>query len=274
MGAPHEEFERYNAGAGLMPRRSLGAAAVPEENNMLKEFIEKIVSLAEPTIIKEEDGRVYSNQRLREVQPPLVQPICVQTLTGFRDLYMEHDHDEFPSIIHIQDHTSVWLMAKKVDEWQRRAAFVHAQLPSDSPRFRFGTWLDPEEFVIGLMTLFEDGDYAHGDHRKVVKLVNSLASEAVTISNDDGFSQQVVTKQGMVTKNEEKVSPRVSLSPYRTFREVSQPASDFILRLRSRQGQMPSCALFEADGNAWRNDAVKNIKEYFAKELPNASVVA
>ncbi|MFR2552756.1 MAG: hypothetical protein ACLS8D_13125 [Clostridioides difficile] len=29
----------------------------------------------------------------------------------------------------------------------------------------------------------------------------------------------------------------------------------------------PSAALFEADGGAWRNEAIKNIKEYLAKEL-------
>jgi hypothetical protein len=50
--------------------------------------------------------------------------------------------------------------------------------------------------------------------------------------------------------------------------------SDFILRLRSRQGQMPSCALFEADGGEWKTNAMKNIREYLAKELPNADIVA
>lgn len=241
---------------------------------MLKEAIEKIISLGEPVIRTEEDGRLYSDKPLREVQSPLVVPIQVQTLSGFRDLYKLHDQAEQPGIIQIQDYSSVWLMAKKVDEWKRRPAFVHAQLPSDAPKFRFGTWLDPEEFVIGLMTLFEEASYSAGDHRKVVKLINSLASEAVTISSDDGFSQSVVTKQGMVTKSEEKVTPRVSLSPFRTFREVSQPSSDFILRLRSRQGQMPSCALFEADGGEWKNNAMRYIREYFQKELPESDVVA
>ena len=29
----------------------------------------------------------------------------------------------------------------------------------------------------------------------------------------------------------------------------------------------PRAALFEADGGAWRNQAIKNIKEYLLKEL-------
>ena len=240
---------------------------------MLKEALQYLISLADPDFREEEDGRVYSSRPLTEVQTPLVKAIEVQTLAGLRDLYKLHNERE-NSIIHIEDYSSVWLVSQKLDQWNRRSAGAHAKLPSDSPKFRFSTWMDPEEFLIGMMTLFEDSNYAHGDNRKVVKLINSLAAEAVTISTDDGFSQQVITRQGMITKSEEKISPRVSLQPFRTFREVSQPYSDFVLRLRSRQGQMPSCALFEADGGEWKNDAIKTIREWFAKELPNANVVA
>lgn len=240
---------------------------------MLAEFVQKLVNLAEPHY-REEDGRVYVSRQMADLQPPLITPIQVQTLAGFCDLYKLRDSSEAPSVVLIQDFSTVWLMAKGVDEWRRRAQFVKAQLPSDSPKFRFGQWLDPEDFVIGLMTLFEDADYQHGDHHKVVRLVSNLAAEAVNISNDDGFSQQVVTKQGMVTKNEEKVSPRVTLSPFRTFREIAQPPSEFVLRLRSRTGQQPVCGLFEADGGEWKNDAINKIKDYFAQHLEGADIVA
>jgi hypothetical protein len=272
MGPPRQVFEQLNQSVGLMPR-SLGAAAA-QEDGMLKEFVEKIVSLAEPSVRVEEDGRVYSDKQLVEIKTPLITPITVQTLAGFRDLYKLHNKETEPAFIHIQDYSSVWLTAREPDEWNRRPALVHAQIPNDAPRFRFGTWMDPDEFVIGLMTLFDDAAYGV-NHGRVVKLVSGLAAEAVTISNDDGYSQQVVTKQGMVSKTEEKVSPRVSLAPFRTFHEVAQPSSDFILRLRSRSGQMPSCALFEADGGAWKMEAIKNIKEYFEKELEGtADIVA
>jgi hypothetical protein len=271
MGPPRQIFEQYNQSVGLMPR-NLGAAAA-QEDGMLKEFVEKIVSLAEPSMRVEEDGRVYSDKQLVEIKTPLITPITVQTLAGLRDLYKLHDRAEQSVIIQIQDHSSVWMMAAEVDEWNRRPALVHAQIPNDAPRFRFGQWMDPDEFVIGLLTLFDDAAFG-SVHAKVVKLVSSLAAEAVTISNDDGYSQQVVTKQGMVSKTEEKVSPRVSLAPFRTFHEVAQPSTDFILRLRSRSGQMPSCALFEADGGAWKMEAIKSIKEYFEKELEGADIVA
>lgn len=272
----NDAFQQYNhqlnsRGGGLRPQ-SLGAAAY-EENNMLKEFVDRLIGLADPVFREEDDGRVYSSRTMNPLEPPMVMPVQLQTLAGFVDLYKLLDSTEQPTIIHVLDYQQVWLMSKKVDPWNRRSALAKAGLPTDFPRFRFGQWMDPEEFVIGLMTLFEDAEYGI-DHKKIVRLVSGLAAEAVTISNDDGISQQVVTRQGMVNKSEEKVSPRVDLSPFRTFREVSQPMSKFILRLRSRQGQMPSCALFEADGGEWKNDAIKSIKEYFAKELPEANIIA
>jgi hypothetical protein len=278
MGPPREIIEQRRQGGGLMQSvtantHSLGAAAYQEENNMLKEALEKLISLGEPIFREEEDGRVYTSRNMTALEPPEAAPIHVQTLAGFRDLYKLRDQSAEPALILIEDHLTVRLIAKKLDEWRRRECFVLAKVPSDAPRFRFGQWMDPEEFCIAMQTLFEDSEFGH-DHKKIVKLVSNLAAEAVTISNDDGFSQQVVTKQGMVNKSEEKVSPRVSLSPYRTFREIGQPTSTFILRLRSRTGAMPVVALFEADGGSWREDAMKSIREYFQKECEGADIVA
>jgi len=272
MGPKRQSFEQQYAQRGLMPH-DLGAAARREENNMIKEALDRLLSLAEPTFREEDDGRLYANRNMEEIQAPMVTPIVAQSLAGFVDLFRLQDSEK-PAIILVADHTRVDAIGKTVDEWRRRDNYFRAQLPSDAARFRFGQYLDPEEFVIGMLTLFEDADYVHSDHRKVVKLVSGLVAEAVSISNDDGFSQQVITKQGMAMKNEEKVSPRVTLSPWRTFREISQPSSEFVLRLRSRAGQTPVCALFEADGGEWKNTALKNIKEYLAKELPTADIVA
>lgn len=240
---------------------------------MLKEALAYLITMGDPMFRDEDDGRVYSSRPVVPVQKPLVEPIRVQTLTGLRDLFRLHEQTDAPAMIQIHDHTSVSMISKKVDEWLRRSVFATAQLSDTAPKFRFGQFLDPEEFIVGLMTLFEDANYGL-DNRKIIKLMNNLAAEAVTTSSDDGVSQQVITKQGMVTKGEEKISPRVSLAPFRTFQDVAQPASEFILRLRTRQGQLPSCALFEADGGQWKNIAVTNIRGYFIENLPNADIIA
>ena len=60
-----------------------------------------------------------------------------------------------------------------------------------------------------------------------------------------------------------QVKPRVTLRPFRTFLEVAQPESEFILRLNDR-GEVN---LIGADGGAWKLEAVRNIAAYFEEKL-------
>jgi len=59
------------------------------------------------------------------------------------------------------------------------------------------------------------------------------------------------------------VRPRIKLQPFRTFLEVAQPESEFLLRVDSEKG----IAFFEADGGIWRLEAKRNIAEYFERGL-------
>lgn len=59
--------------------------------------------------------------------------------------------------------------------------------------------------------------------------------------------------------------------PYRTFTEVAQPMSNFIFRVKDNDRYGVTCALFEADGGAWKNEAKANIKAHLEKELADVS---
>lgn len=50
-------------------------------------------------------------------------------------------------------------------------------------------------------------------------------------------------------------------------------ASTFLLRLQSRDGCPPQCALFEADGGAWKLEAVESIAKWLEDELPDGITV-
>ena len=60
-----------------------------------------------------------------------------------------------------------------------------------------------------------------------------------------------------------EVRPRVQLRPFRTFLEVEQPESEFLLRVDADKG----IGLFEADGGVWKLEAKRNIADYFASHL-------
>lgn len=59
------------------------------------------------------------------------------------------------------------------------------------------------------------------------------------------------------------VKPIVKLKPYRTFSEVEQPESEFLVRL-SDGGRV---ALYEADGGAWKLQARRNVADYLKENL-------
>ena len=54
----------------------------------------------------------------------------------------------------------------------------------------------------------------------------------------------------------QQIRPVVKLRPYRTFLEVEQPESDFLIRIREG-GEI---GFFEADGGAWKLFARSIIK--------------
>lgn len=59
----------------------------------------------------------------------------------------------------------------------------------------------------------------------------------------------------------------VVLAPYRTFTEVEQPKSPFVFRIR-QTGDEVQAALFAADADAWKREAIANIRDWFEQHIP------
>lgn len=131
------------------------------------------------------------------------------------------------------------------------------------PEFEYGKFIDHERFCIGLQANFLDDEKS--DRALVLKFAGTVEDGSVAQYSDDGISQKATVKTGIASKGDAIVPNPVKLRPYRTFHEVQQPMSEFIFRMKSDDGVR--CALFEADGGAWENVAMKNIKEYLEVEL-------
>lgn len=97
----------------------------------------------------------------------------------------------------------------------------------------------------------------------MLKVTGNIKEEVVKNVGDDGVSQSVVMKSGIASVTEAIVPNIVQLAPYRTFTEIDQPTSDFVFRMRTGV----EVALYEADGGAWRNKAMQDIKTYLQSEL-------
>lgn len=232
---------------------------------MLKEFVEKIVGMAEPTLPVLE-GRQYTDRPLQLIKPPRSHaPLDLMTLTGLVDAVRVKLDDLAVGnwVIEVLSHEQVRLVSRCTNSYGEREILLSTTL-TDGKVFPFGTFLQREEFVIGLQSRFVSDD----ELRKVLQLASSLEASTVALAEDDGISQRTTVKQGVALKQDVTVRGRVTLRPFRTFREVEQPASEFVFRLRSQHGAVPDCALFEADGGKWRLDAVLTIKGWLdAKQL-------
>ena len=99
-----------------------------------------------------------------------------------------------------------------------------------------------------------------------IEFAGTVEAGTVAEYGDDGVSQKAAIKTGIASKGEAIIPSPIKLKPYRTFLEVSQPESDFVFRMKESMGVF--CALFEADGGAWKMDAMEYIKWYLEDRLP------
>lgn len=237
---------------------------------MLKEAMEKLVALAAPSVVTV-NGLTYVDRPVTPVVDPAVSKVALLTLTGFVDLVHSKADELDPAqwLLHVASHTDVALIRRSTDRFGRRATLAAAHLEDGQP-FPFGRFVDREEFVIGLQSRFVETP----DLLEVLRLTSNLEASTVAQSEDDGISQRTTVKQGVQLKEVVKVKGRVTLKPYRTFREVEQPGSAFVFRLRSKDGGVPECALFEADGGKWKMDAVLTIKAWLDDQRLFIPVIA
>lgn len=186
-------------------------------------------------------------------------PLIIKTLTGLVDYIKSNlERKEAKLLLHIEKPDEVSLMGLLAEDGSREYL---ASAQAIVPRFNFDYYLDIEEFNVALQSVFAPT----ADRDILLKVVGNLKEDNVKTTGDDGISQAVTIKTGVATAADVKVPNPVTLAPYRTFIEVKQPESKFIFRMKDG----PRGAIFEADGGAWRNQAILNIKTFLEEQLTN-----
>ncbi len=228
---------------------------------MIKEALEYLVELGTARI--ETIGtQKFSTQPMHLIKSPTAKPILLNSLSGLLN-YLTSDFDvdaNQPLLAHIASPSEVNVYSNCTPDLDR-SVFVQAK--ALIPSFNFGQYYNIEEFNIALQSRF----VASETRSIILKIVGNIRDENVTTFGDDGVSQQVTAKVGIATVGNVRVPNPVFLKPYRTFVEIEQPESAFVLRLRSSSKDAPECALFEADGGAWKNEAIDTIRHYLVQAL-------
>jgi hypothetical protein len=196
---------------------------------------------------------------------PRPETITVHNLRGFCG-FIANDIDKrihkAESLVVVDSPEEVRLISAVDGDDLKREELIKAELSDELKTFPFGKFLSQEEFAILFRSLFvkKDGD----DFDYVLLYASKLTGGTQIDGDDDGITQNVQVKRGVSGALKDKVAlkPIVKLSPYRTFREVEQPESEFLLRVRLNSNDQPDVALFEADGGAWANQATENVVAY------------
>lgn len=226
---------------------------------MIKEALQYLIGLGQKEI-KEVHGRPYATGDLRLISEPEVSPLQLHSLSGVVDYIKSNidqactSNDTSPWLIVIDSPTTLYLTTKADSLSYNRNTFLKCQ--ALIPTIRLNGFLDAESFNIMLQSMFVKSV----DRDLILSLVGNIKDENVLNTSDDGVSQKVTAKVGVSLVENKTVPNPVGLAPYRTFTEIEQPESKFVLRLKNG----PECALFEADGGAWKPYAMNSIKQYFA----------
>ena len=240
--------------------------------------IEKIEKLIQSSYTVKVGGREYSAASLHPVMyNPKPGTLIVHSLRGFCG-FINNDIDKLikgnPHLIVVNSPKSVDLISTVDDEDKKRTTLVSAKINEELDEFPFGKFMSQEEFAITFRSLFvkKDGD----DFEYVLAYASKLVGSTSIEGEHDGITQKVTVKRGMsgALKDKEALKPIVRLSPYRTFREVNQPESEFLFRVRLSQNDAPTVALFEADGGAWVDNATQNIVDYINKAVSGIPVIS
>lgn len=230
---------------------------------MLKEFIEHIQNTTQP-FVKQIDGSTFvisGNGGVEEIRPTIDHPdtLPLHSLDALVKL-VRTEASKVESLLYITvpDHLHVRCFGRPKLDTRFFRQFYYEAKATDVPGFQDG-FREQEKAIIELRSRFAPGEGV--DY--LLDLLSRISKDSGVTTTDNGVSQVVEARQGVALKTSVRVNPRVSLRPFRTFQEVEQPESEFLLRLNDNG----DIGLFEADGGMWKLKARETVKAFLEDKL-------
>ena len=243
------------------------------DGEAVRAVIDLAQQAAEPVEI---DGQNFVPCGMQQIVEQVFQPDALQvhSLTGFVG-YIEANRDELKLeslIAHVRSPCCVELIGPT--EPIRKLRTTHLVAKAEPKDVCVG-WQLPDEFTIMVTTgcVPSNGD----DLDVLVRLVGNVRREQSVELKDDGMSQSVEQRAGVAIVERADVPNPLILAPYRSFLEVDQVTSPFLIRFREgdEYSEMKGvvCKLFECDGGKWENEARERVADYLRGVLPDGVVV-
>lgn len=230
---------------------------------MLKEAIEKIQAMCRPEI-REIQGTFYtigSDGVCRQIEPELhpVETISLSSLDALVKL-VKTEAVKTGELLYITvpHHEMVRCFTNPKEELRRGRLYPYDVRAADVPGWNREMKLGFEEAIMALRTRFQESD----DTKYALMLLSDITTGNKVTFNDNGVATSIVTKTGVALQSNIPIRPIVNLRPYRTFQEVDQPESPFLIRINERH-----ITFTEADGGMWKLQARRTVAKYLKDRL-------
>ena len=236
--------------------------------------VDAIKRSVETTTIEIDGVDFLTRQVYDPPAPSKVETLNIATLTGL----VEFVRTQKPTltngvVIQVEGPNAVAVKGPISDDRAgQRDVFARATVPNPfDVGFALGRFQSLGDMLIALKCLFGDA----GDRDAIVSLLGNVTGSQIAEGADNGFSQAVTVRRGVVKVGTEEVKNPVTLQPYRTFKEIEQVESEFVLRLQGDKDneKPPAVALFDCDSQQWKADAIEAIVTYLKQELPDEVVI-
>lgn len=215
---------------------------------------DRVVYCDEGTFIIDNDG---NGKRVLPHAIRAERPLIMNTLSSLCQYIQANiERTESPLILRVDGPRNVVLEGLLEEDGTRETLAIAQVIVPD---IDFDYPMDIEAFIIMMQSKFTE----KGDRDALLQVTGNAVEENVKQVGDDGVSQSIVVRTGVTSKAEAVVPNPTNLAPFRTFLEVDQPESLFIFRMNDG----PRCALYEADGGAWKNQAILNIRTFLEENL-------
>lgn len=233
---------------------------------MLKEAIEKILSLSTPSI-DEINGIKYSDKKLNIIEQPPFNKIQISSLKSLVDYANDFNERVKKVFILVETYNFVKVITKATNE--ERKCHTVATCLAKSSEFPIEHYLPSENFIVHLKENFVYGQ----NIKDIIKVVGNTMSTSSIKTNDDGISQSVEVKSGVVSVKKVEIGQIITLNPYRTFNEIDQPNVEYFIRAKKDKDGNVLWALFEIKDKIWESLCVENIKEFIEPLCEDVEVI-
>jgi hypothetical protein len=222
------------------------------------------ICTSQSEIHKDESGNEYLIFRgeITQIRPEFdyAETLPLNSLDALIQMVKTEAVSKYDSHIYLEasSHVGVKCFLQPDKELRFTRQTIYEVSAKDTPGWDGNDGLGFEQALIAIRTRFQQT----ADTEYMLRLLSEISNSAKVTYSDNGIATSVVTKKGVDLQSSEQIRPIITLAPYRTFQEITQPESQFHIRITEK-----GIRFIEADGGMWKLAARKAIAEYLKENL-------